>query len=260
MTSPGGAARRAAVAVVAVLAAVSPAAHAATTTTVSQVVTGARTARFTLARTTEVDWHVSSDHASVLYGVMLTRVGGTSYAVDLVPGTLGPEVRMGYDVEPGDRTALLLRRGTYDLTLFSRTAARLRATLSGAPARLRFQSRPLQVWDASSAETHPVWRHDFPMTLGGVPHGAFVYQHDAWTGDARSSQTACVAQAGPCTPSDADTVDQLTSGGGLPGEHGATSAQGFAAADLASGPNTVSVESVVAGVPAARAAVVLVVP
>jgi hypothetical protein len=238
-----------------------PAYAATKTVTVERAVQGAQTARFTLAQPGELLWGVTADRSSPFFGVMLAQVGAISHAIDLVPASLGPEVRSDYNFEPDGARGVLLPRGTYDLTLFSTKSARLKVTFKGSLPTLRFQTRPLHAWTAEPTDNQPVWQHDFPVTLKAVPHGVFTYMYDKWIGDGGSSQTTCAWQSAPCPTMNPEAVDQIAGSiGGLPGEHAATYTYNFAGADFAKGSNTVSVQSVVTGTPTTRAAAVLVVP
>jgi len=236
--------------------------HAASkTVTVQRVVSGAQTARFTVTRANEIRWGVKADRTSPLFGWTIARVGSDPYAVELVPEGLGAGLRMSLNFEPHGAVGVLLPPGTYDLTLYSQSAARIAVEFGNPLPALRFLSRQLQTWTATSSDPHPIWHHDFPVGLTAPPHGAVVYMHDEWFGDGRNSQTACVWQATACAPVGPEGVDQLAgSDDGLPGHHDATYGLGLAGAEFRNGGNTVSVQSVVAGGATRRAAIVLVVP
>jgi hypothetical protein len=251
--------RALAVGVLLLLTTMTQGARAASAVTVERVVKGAQVARFTLTRPNELLWGIKTDRTTPLAGFTLARVGSDPFAVDLLPASLGPEARMGVNFVPHGGSGLVMPVGTYDLMLFSQSTARVRMAFAHALPALHFASRALQSWSAADSASHPSWEHLFQMSLASVPHGVFVYMHDEWTGDGRSSQTVC--QTATCPPVNDQALQRLAEGNdGVPGSHAMTSSDAISGSAFAKGSNSLTVQSMVAGAAAKRGAAVLVVP
>lgn len=237
-----------------------PDVQASSATTVTRTVKGAQVARFTLKRAAAVAFDVKADRGSPLYGLMLARVGGDGYLVDVTAAGFGRRLQTSYNLPPNGPTGASLAAGTYDLTLFSQTTAKVQARLTGVALSLRFASRPLQALTTTSADTSPTWEHGFQFSLKARPHGAVVYMRDEWTGSGRSSQTVCVAEPEACSGVNGEALDQLTSGSDVPGDHASNYGETFASDDFSTGTNNVTVTTTVVGQAKRHAALVLIVP
>ena len=235
--------------------AVTPASAAPRKYTIGADVEGAVTARFTLRKPVRFLLDMRESRPSDLYGMTLTRIDNpTSFFIGM---KVAPIKIGGFGGIGPVADGLTWRPGTYDLTLFSTTRARVSLSFEKPMPKMRFRTRALQLVRRGTTSTDPVWSDQVDLTITGAPHGLVVFQRHEWNGLRRQMHDSCVWQTVPCLPVD---DQQLIGGKNETGSHLAESFSARTGTGLKQGSNHISLASITAGSATRRTAVVLVVP